>query len=133
MSQLRRRVPDGGQDSFFNNTGSSIAAKKAVKKTTTANYIALVAAVTDPVLGVTVNAIPDQTWGLVQTRGQAIMTADGTGVTAGDQIMSSAGLGTTWTAAGAANANMVGLANTTAAASADFEVELAGPAVFKQG
>ncbi len=119
----------------LNNTGSTIAAYRVVVRDATGvDEIALPGAVTDDVYGVTMAAILDDKYGDIQTRGVAICTA-AAAITQGARLMmDTAGKVLTWTAAGGANAAVVGIADIAAGAFGDLlEVTLAGPATSRQG
>lgn len=133
---LRRHVAPNEIRSVFNNTGSEIGAGLFVKLGTTGDRHALLpAAVTDDLYGVTMHAIPDQEWGDCQIEGVARCVAGAAIATGGIRLMpTTAGKVVTWSAAGGANAALAGNSITTAAADNDpIEVQLAGPAVSRQG
>src|SRR6187200_3786348 len=111
-----------------NGTGTAIGAYLFVKSSTTVDDgIVLPGAVTDDVLGVTMRAVPDGTYGDVQIRGLAKVTA-GAAFSRGDRLMvTTAGKVIAWTAAGGANAGSVATAKRAAAADGDVvEAELHG-------
>lgn len=104
----------------LNVTGSTIAAKLFV----TGNYdaIALPAANTDAILGVTRNAIADKQHGSLAIRGLVPVTCSGT-VTKGERVMpDTAGKAVTWTT----GHDICGIAQSTAT-NDDVLVELLGP------
>ncbi len=120
----------------LNNTGSLIPAKLGVKKGAVKNEIALPAATTEPVWGVTIEPIADGEWGTMQTGpGKAIMTSGAALATPGTMLtVDTAGKAVAFSAGGGVNANVIGSQNTTTAgADEDLEVELAGPFTLHQG
>ena len=132
MGQILQERPDTPV-AGFNGTGSEIPAKRLV--TGQEDSIALPSAVTNAVYGLTRHAIKASSFGGVLLRGKGILTAGVGGVTKGDRIAPEAntGKGITWAPAQGANASVVGVAQTTAAADADFEIELLGPGAIAQG
>lgn len=131
----RRIMNDKDERSALNKSGSTLAKGAAVKiEATNDDGVALATApATDDVFGIVMADIPDQGWGQVQTRGKAICLAGGT-VTKGDRLtVAAGGKLITWTAAAGANACVAGTAQRSAVLNDLFEVELAGPAVSRQG
>lgn len=112
-----------------NTTGSTIAKALFVKLTSGGlQNIALPAATTDAVYGLTMAAIANNTHGDVQLRGIGVATAGGS-VTAGTRLMAgTTGKLVTWTAAGGNAVAAIALED----ASTDelFEVELVGPGIY---
>jgi hypothetical protein len=135
MGQLRQIVDSEGIRSGYNNTGSALGeALVVVLNNAGDREVELPGAVTDDVYGVTLKAIADDTWGDVQIRGQAICTAAAEVAIGARLMMDTAGKVLTWTAAGGANAAVVGKAMTAASGDGvQLEVELAGPGVVRQG
>lgn len=131
--QLLREIPEGIR-SGYNGTGSTIAAHLAVMADSTNQYVKLPTATTDPLLGVTMAAIEDATWGSIATRGLVMVTCSAA-ITTGARVMAdNAGKALTWAAVGGTNANVLGIARTaTTGANQLVEVELAGPGVISQG
>lgn len=134
MPFQNRAIPEGLR-SKKNVSGATILKGKLVKlDATTDDGIVPVAATTDAIYGVTLHDIADTVFGDVQTRGKAVAVA-GAAITKGAQLMFGTGAKViTWSAGAGTNAAMAGLAERSAAADNDeIEVELSGPAVFKQG
>jgi Uncharacterized conserved protein (DUF2190) len=123
MPQARAIVPDsGGVRAGFNNTGSTIAKNRLVKKVaTTVDGITPATGATDIIWGVTMQAIADQFSGDVQVQGRAIVEASAA-IAVGDKVTgASGGKGAT---ASSTN-NIIGIANTAASADGDlFEVDI---------
>lgn len=122
MPQPTAIVPDlGGVKAGLNSTGSTIPTKRLVKRSTTANSIALAADGLGPYVGVTMAAIANGYAGDVQTQGRALVEA-GAAVAIGAGVMGgTSGKGITATAA----KYSIGTANTAAAADGDIiEVDL---------
>lgn len=119
----------------YNNTGSEIAAHVAVKKGSVVDEVALPAADTDHLLGVTLAVIPPASWGCVQIRGRAKVVAGGALATPGVALKATtAGKAAAWSASAGNNAHVLGTLETTASTDGDIvEVELNGPGSMKQG
>ena len=117
----------------FNGTGVDLPAKRLV--TGQEDSIALPSAVTNAVYGLTRSTIKASSYGGVLLRGKGVLTAGTGGVTKGDRIAPEAntGKGITWAPATGVNASVAGVACSTAAADADFEIELLGPGAIAQG
>lgn len=109
--------------SGYNGTGVDIAA--GVFVTGTEDAIALPAATTDPILGVTRSIVKAAQRGPVMLRGKAIVTAGVGGTTVGLRVMPEAATGKAaiWTSANSVG----GISRKTVAADAQVEVELLGP------
>ena len=124
----RRAIPESILSAF--NPGTAIGAKLAVRKNATdGDQVALPAASTDGLFGVTVNPIGASKWGDVQTRGVAIVIS-GAAVAAGATLMSNtAGKAITFVAA-AGNAILGQAKNAAAGADEEIEVILSGPMNF---
>ena len=90
---------------------------------------------TNAVYGLTRSTIKASSYGGVLLRGKGVLTAGTGGVTKGDRIAPEAntGKGITWAPATGVNASVAGVACSTAAADADFEIELLGPGAIAQG
>lgn len=135
-SPLTSTVPENGIRAYKNDTGTTIPAHSVVvRDASTERGIKLPAAVTDDVVGVTMQAIPDDgCFYDVQIRGRAIVIASAA-IADGARLMpTTAGKVATWSAAGGANAAVVGTGEGAPAADGDlFVCELAGPAVSRQG
>lgn len=131
MTILRERIDT--PVAAFNNTNDDIPAKRLVTGTDAA--VTLPAATTDAVFALTRETLKSKAYGGTLMRGRGICTAGTGGVTAGQRIMPEAntGKGIPWAPAGGANASVAGTAMTTAAADADFEIELLGPGAIAQG
>jgi hypothetical protein len=126
---------DKDERSGLNKSGSTIAKGAVVKvEATNDDGIALCTTpATEDVFGVMMADVLDQAWGTVQTRGLALVLAGGT-ITKGDRLtVAAGGKVITWTAGAGANACVVGTAKRSAVLNDLFEVELAGPAVSRQG
>ncbi len=132
MTIILRERPDTPV-AGFNGTGVDIAAKRLV--TGQEDSLALPAAVTNPIYGLTRSTIKASSFGGILLRGKGVLTAGVGGVTKGDRIAPEAatGKGITWAPAAGANASIAGIAQSTAAADADFEIELLGPGAIAQG
>lgn len=111
-----------------NVSGSTIPANVFV--TGTEDSIALPGATTDPILGVTRNAIADKSYGSVMIRGKAIVKAGVGGTTVAVRVMPEAATGKAaiWTSA----KSIGGIARNTVIADALVEVELLGPGATAQ-
>ena len=136
MGQLRSRKTEGQIVAKLNTTGTTIGSKLFVKLSSGADLVALPGADADPLFGVTLEPIPNNTWGAVQIGPSlAICTAAGALATPGALLMSdTAGKVKAWAAAGGANTSVAGVVNTTASgADVELEVELAPPFAVKQG
>lgn len=125
----RRAIPESIR-SGKNATGSTIAAKRAVKWASGDNEnVSLPAANTDALLGVTMAAISDGLLGDIQLRGRAICTS-GAAITAKARVtVDTDGKVVPWAAAG--GQAVLGTAiNAATGIDEEIEVELAGPDTF---
>jgi hypothetical protein len=114
--------------SAYNNTGASIPAKRFV--TGPKSGVSLPAAATDVITGVTMQDIPDKSWGDVQVGGVALVEASAP-ITAGARVQPVAATGKAATFAGGSGNSSPGVAETGAGADTDIiEVELAIPANY---
>lgn len=123
-----REIPESLRDGY-NATGSDIASSVFV--TGQEDSVTLTAATTDAIYGLTRSAgIKTHARGSVMLRGRGICQAGTGGVTKGQRIMPEAatGKGITWTT----GHSIGGVAMTTAAADAFFEIELCGPGITNQ-
>ena len=136
-TNLTRTVPENGIRGYQNTTGTTIPANTVVVRDSgDSRAVKLPAAVTDDVVGVTMVAMPsdDGIYYDVQIRGRAICRAHGALADAARVMPTTSGRVDTWSAAGAANAAVVGTTEGTASAQDDLIViELAGPNVVRQG
>lgn len=122
MPEPRAIVPDKGVRGCYNETGSTLPAKRFVSLNTSGTQPRSVALTGDDAAayGVTMQDIPNLAWGDVQVEGTAIMTAGGTiGIGLG---VSSAASGVPKVADSGSVIN--GKAITAGATSTDMEVEL---------
>ncbi len=122
MPQPRAIVPDqGGVRAGLNSTGSTIATKRLVKRSTTVDSVAPAVDGNGPYVGVTMAAILNGYAGDVQIAGRALVEA-GAAIAIGALVMgTTGGKGLTATATKYA----IGTANTAAAADGDIiEVDL---------
>lgn len=121
MAQIREIVPDGSRVTAYNGSGSTIAVGLGVRRSgATDDQCALLAAVTNPGWGVTVESIPNLGRGGIQTTGRvravcSAAIAVGAMVECGtDGKFATFSTGTKW-----------GIANTaTLNADEEFELEL---------
>jgi hypothetical protein len=134
--QASATVPADFIRSGYNATGSTISKKRFVIRTGAAphNVTLPPAAAGDVGYGVTLEDIPDLSYGGVQVLGKAVVTS-GAAVTVGARVMAdNAGKAIDWTAAGGANAAVYGVAvSGTVGADEDVEIELLGPGGSRQG
>lgn len=131
----RRICDDKDVRSGLNKTGSTLALGACVKvEATNDDGVALCTTpASEDVFGIVMNDIPDQQYGDIQMEGLAICIAGGA-VTKGDRLMCAAGGKLiTWSGGAGVNAHVVGIAKRTAVLNDLFEVELAGPGVWRQG
>jgi hypothetical protein len=119
-------IPEGIR-SGLNAGAVEIAGAVAVRRII-GSQAGLPADVDDPLWGVTMAPIPVASWGDVQTRGVAIVTAGAGGFTEGDRLMAEPFTGKAVKLAAAGSASVLGIALTTTPADGRGEVELAGPA-----
>lgn len=127
-------APDYHRLRAVKNAGSSAIAKGLIVKGDE-TAVALPTATTDVCYGVVYEEIEASGYGTLALGGRVTCTAGTDGVTKGDRIMAEAntGKGITWTASSGTNANVIGIAQTTAAANEDFTIELSGPGITAQG
>lgn len=127
-------APDYHQLRAVKNAGASALTKGLIVKGDE-TAVALPTATTDVCYGVVYETVAASGYGSVALGGRVTCTAGTGGVTKGDRIMAEAntGKGITWTAGGGVNANVIGIAQTTAAANYDFTIELSGPGITAQG
>lgn len=114
--------------SAYNNTGSTIPGKRFVTGAYAA--VSLPAAATDQISGVTMQDIPDKTWGDVQIGGVAQVEASAA-ISAGARVQPVAVTGKAATFAGGGGNASPGVAQTASLVDTDIiEVELAAPANY---
>lgn len=126
MPQATAIVPDGGVRPGYNRTGTELPKYRFVIPTSTAqDTVGLPAADTDPVRGVTMNAIADGQRGDVQVAGEAIVEAS-EAIAQGAEISHEAATGKAKTAASGDYVD--GICNLAVTAAGQFTIcDLGGP------
>jgi hypothetical protein len=124
-------IPEGIRAGI--NTGATTIARAVAVRRGLDDAISLPAAVDDPVWGVTMAPIPIGTYGDVQLRGVAIITAGAGGFQDGQRLMvePNTGKAIPFAAPANANASLLGIAVTTTPADGLGGIELAGPAASR--
>jgi hypothetical protein len=121
MPEPTRVIADKDVIAGYNGSGSTITAKKIVKRTGSGDQqIALATAGSDVIFGVTMNDIADKSYGGVQTQGKAVVTAGAALATRGVRVTSD---GSGRAVAAVAGDTILGILE-TAASGADVDCEV---------